>query len=130
MTEEDGEVLLDEGQEVEEVFTFEDESMRNEHAQIKRKQVSALGRETSAALELSKMMKKNKERGPSNLTMAERNLMKARWERTMEELNKFRERKNLLVEDIQDLVHKTVTDSMTPEQTVAAWTPSEKGLLC
>ena len=37
----------------------------------------------------------------------------------MEELGKFCEKKNALVESIQDLVHKTVTATMTPEQTGA-----------
>ena len=118
MSEEDREILLDDDQE-EEVFAFQDEKMRNEHAMLKRKQASALGRETTAALELTKMIKKNADKGPSNLTMPERNLMKARWEKTMDELNKFCEKKNALVESIQDLVHKTVTNTMTAEQTGA-----------
>ena len=78
MSEEDREVLLDEDQE-EEVFAFQDEHMRKEHAMLKRKQVAALGRETTAALELTKMIKKNMKKGASNLSMPERNLMKARW---------------------------------------------------
>ena len=113
------EVLLDEGHEVEEVFSFEDESQRNQYAQIRRKQASALGRENTAAKDLVKLIKKNSERGAANLTSGERNLMKGRWERTMEELNKFRDKKNIVVEEIQEMVHKTVTDNMSPEQSAA-----------
>ena len=61
MTEEATEIILDDGQE-EEVFAFGEEKMRNEHAMLKRKQASALGRETGAVKGLTKMIKTNKEK--------------------------------------------------------------------
>ena len=69
--------MPNEGQE-EQKFVFEKEEMENEHVQLNRRQAACLGRETTAALELNRLIKKNMERGPSNLSMPERNLVKVK----------------------------------------------------
>ena len=115
MTEEVRDVILDEGQE-EETFAFQEEEKRNTHAKLKRKQASTQGRETTSAKGLTDMIKTYTKKVPSNLNMPDRNLVKARWEKTMQELKEFCDKKNNVVESTQDLVHSTVTDNMTEEQ--------------
>ncbi len=120
MTEEVRDVILDEGGgQEEETFAFQEVEKKNAHAKLKKKLSSTRGRETTSTKGLTYMIDTYNRKGPSNLNMPDRNLVKARWEKTMQELKEFCDKKNNIVESIMDLVHSTVTDNMTEEQSGA-----------
>ena len=64
------------------------------------------------AKELTELIKKQMERGPHNLSMPEKNLYKAKWEKTMEDLKEINKKKNDLVDEILALLHKTIKPNM------------------
>merc|ERR1712239_67226 len=125
MTEEVRDVILEEGGgqpdrgQEEETFAFQEAEKKNTHAKLKKKLSSTKGRETTTTKGLTDMIESYNKKGSSNLNMPDRNLVKARWEKTMQELKEFCDKKNDIVESILDLVHSTVTDNMTEEQSGA-----------
>ena len=81
-------------------FVFSQEDMETEHVQLKRRQAVQVRKETMAAKELTELIKKQMERGPHNLSMPEKNLYKAKWEKTMDDLKEINKKKNDLVDEI------------------------------
>ncbi len=95
MTEEPRDVILDEGEgqtdrgQEEEVFAFQEAEKKTTHAKLKKKLSSIKGRETTTAKGMTDMVESYSKKGPSTLKMPDRNLVKARWEKTMQELREF-----------------------------------------
>ena len=92
-SEEVGEPAANAGQE-ETRFMFNQDAMETEHVQLKRRQAAQVRKETMAANELKEVIKKQMERGPLNLSIPDRNLYKAKWEKTMDDLRDINKKKN------------------------------------
>ena len=86
--------------------------MEDEHVRI-RHQISAQKRkETIQETDLKKTIRTQEERGSMNLTMTDRNLLKAKIDYVMEDFRNIKTRKNELVDGILKLLHKTVKAKM------------------
>ena len=79
---------------------FEDADMENVHVRTKRMIAAQKRRETTTTDKLEEDIRKAKEKGPSNMSVTEKNLLKAKIDSAIEELKATKTKKNELLDKI------------------------------
>ena len=97
-------------------FKFEGPDMEDEHVRLRRQIASQKKKETIAETDMNATIRKAAERGPMNLTMPDRNLLKAKIDYVLEDCKNIKNRKNEFIDAILALLHKTVTAKMDKDR--------------